>query len=119
MKIQAVKGTRDFYPPEMAVRNFIIDGWKAASLRNGFEEYDGPIFEYLKMFQIKSGDEIAEQLFNFTDRGGRALAIRPEITPTAPPYKVVLRAETVPRRAPTERQTSRVLPVEHRHHRCR
>jgi histidyl-tRNA synthetase len=82
MKIQSVKGTRDFYPPQMAVRNFIIDGWKSASLRNGFEEYDGPIFEYLKMFQIKSGDEIAEQLFNFTDRGGRALAIRPEITPT-------------------------------------
>ena len=51
-------------------------------MRNGFAEYDGPIFEYLKMFQIKSGDEIAEQLFNFTDRGGRALAIRPEITPT-------------------------------------
>ena len=82
MKIQPVKGTRDFYPAEMAVRNFIIDGWKKASLRNGFEEYDGPIFEYLKMFQIKSGDEIAEQLFNFTDRGGRSLAIRPEITPT-------------------------------------
>jgi histidyl-tRNA synthetase len=80
--MQPVKGTRDFYPPEMAVRNFIIDGWKAASVRNGFEEYDGPIFEYLKMFQIKSGDEIAEQLFNFTDRGGRVLAIRPEITPT-------------------------------------
>ncbi len=82
MKMRPVKGTRDFYPAEMAVRNFIIDGWKAASVRNGFEEYDGPIFEYLKMFQIKSGDEIAEQLFNFTDRGGRALAIRPEITPT-------------------------------------
>jgi histidyl-tRNA synthetase len=82
MKMQPVKGTRDFYPAEMAVRNFIIDGWKAASVRNGFEEYDGPIFEYLKMFQIKSGDEIAEQLFNFTDRGDRALAIRPEITPT-------------------------------------
>ncbi|MHC5060930.1 MAG: histidine--tRNA ligase [Planctomycetota bacterium] len=82
MKIQPVKGTRDFYPAEMAVRNFIIDGWKAAAVRNGFEEYDGPIFEYLKMFQIKSGDEIAEQLFNFTDRGDRALAIRPEITPT-------------------------------------
>ncbi len=82
MKIQPVKGTRDFFPPVMAVRNFIIDGWKAASLRNGFEEYDGPIFEYLKMYQVKSGQEIAEQLFNFTDRGGRALAIRPEITPT-------------------------------------
>ena len=82
MKVPPVKGTRDFYPPVMAVRNFLVDGWKAASLRNGFEEYDGPIFEYLKMFQIKSGDEIAEQLFNFTDRGGRDLAIRPEITPT-------------------------------------
>ncbi|MBN1457345.1 MAG: ATP phosphoribosyltransferase regulatory subunit, partial [Sedimentisphaerales bacterium] len=82
MKIQAVKGTRDFYPAQMAVRNFIIDGWKRTSLRNGFEEYDGPIFEYLKMYQAKSGDEIVEQLFNFTDRGDRHLAIRPEITPT-------------------------------------
>ncbi len=51
-------------------------------MRNGFEEYDGPIFEYLKMFQLKSGDEIAEQLFSLTDRGGRELALRPEITPT-------------------------------------
>lgn len=82
MKIQPVKGTRDFYPPLMAVRNFIVDGWKEASRRNGFEEYDGPIFEYLKMYQVKSGDEIVEQLFNFEDRGKRHLAIRPEITPT-------------------------------------
>jgi histidyl-tRNA synthetase len=66
----------------MAVRNWIIDGWKKVSVRNGFEEYDGPIFEYLKMFQIKSGDEIVEQLFSLKDRGGRDLAIRPEITPT-------------------------------------
>lgn len=82
MKIPPVKGTRDFYPPDMAVRNYIIDGWKKVSLRNGFEEYDGPIFEYLKMFQLKSGDEIIEQLFSLKDRGGRDLAIRPEITPT-------------------------------------
>jgi histidyl-tRNA synthetase len=82
MKIPPVKGTRDFYPQDMAVRNWLIDGWKKVSVRNGFEEYDGPIFEYLKMFQIKSGDEIAEQLFSLTDRGGRELAIRPEITPT-------------------------------------
>jgi len=82
MKIPPVKGTRDFYPPDMAVRNLIIDGWKKVSLRNGFEEYDGPIFEYLKMFQIKSGDEIVEQLFSLQDRGGRELALRPEITPT-------------------------------------
>ena len=82
MKIPPVKGTRDFYPPDMAVRNWIIDGWKKVSLRNGFEEYDGPIFEYLKMFQVKSGDEIVEQLFSLKDRGGRDLALRPEITPT-------------------------------------
>jgi histidyl-tRNA synthetase len=82
MKISSVKGTRDFYPPQMAVRNFIADGWKAASRRSGFEEFDGPIFEYLQMYQIKSGNEIVEQLFHLTDRGGRDLAIRPEITPT-------------------------------------
>ena len=82
MKIPPVKGTRDFYPPDMARRNWIIDGWKKISVRNGFEEYDGPIFEYLKMFQIKSGDEIVDQLFSFKDRGGRDLALRPEITPT-------------------------------------
>ncbi|MGA2678828.1 MAG: histidine--tRNA ligase [Sedimentisphaerales bacterium] len=82
MKIPLVKGTRDFYPEEMAVHNWIVDGWKKASIRNGFEEYDGPIFEYLQMYQIKSGDEIVEQLFSFKDRGERDLAIRPEITPT-------------------------------------
>ncbi len=82
MKIPPVKGTRDFYPEEMAVHNWIVDGWKTASIRNGFEEYDGPIFEYLQMYQIKSGEEIVEQLFSFKDRGERDLAIRPEITPT-------------------------------------
>lgn len=81
-KIQGVKGTRDFYPQQMAVHNYLLDGWRAASRRNGFEEYEGPIFEYLKMYQVKSGDEIVEQLFHFQDRGGRQLAIRPEITPT-------------------------------------
>lgn len=82
MKIPPVKGTRDFYPEQMRVHNWIVDGWKNASIRNGFGEYDGPIFEYLKMYQIKSGDEIVEQLFSLEDRGGRHLAIRPEITPT-------------------------------------
>jgi len=82
MKIPQVKGTRDYYPAQMAVRNWIVDGWKRVSLRNGFEEYDGPIFERLEMYQIKSGDEIVDQLFSLQDRGGRNLAIRPEITPT-------------------------------------
>lgn len=82
MKIKPVKGTRDFYPEVMRLRNYIIDAWKRVSLRNGFEEYDAPIFEYLDLFTLKSGDEIASQLFNFTDRGGRNLAIRPEMTPS-------------------------------------
>jgi len=82
MKIQPVKGTRDFYPDAMRLRNWIADAWRRVSLRNGFEEYDAPIFEYLDLFTIKSGEEIASQLFNFTDRGGRNLAIRPEITPS-------------------------------------
>ncbi len=81
MKIIPVKGTRDFYPEPMRLRNWIVDAWRRVSLRNGFEEYDSPIFEYLDLFTIKSGEEIASQLFNFTDRGGRSLAIRPEITP--------------------------------------
>jgi histidyl-tRNA synthetase len=80
----------------MAVRNWIIDGWKQVSVRNGFEEYDGPIFEFLKMFQIKSGDEIVEQLFSFKDRGDRDLAIRPEITPTLA-RMVNQRINTLPR----------------------
>ncbi len=79
---QAVKGTRDFYPELMRLRNWIADAWRRVSLRNGFEEYDAPIFEYLDLFTVKSGEEIVEQLFSFTDRGGRELAIRPEITPS-------------------------------------
>jgi len=81
-KTAPVKGTRDFYPAQMAVRNQIADGWREASVRNGFVEYDGPIFEYLQLYTEKSGDEIAGQLFSMTDRGGRDLAIRPEMTPT-------------------------------------
>jgi len=82
MPFQGVKGTKDFYPDDMRVRNWIVDAWRRVSLRNAFEEYDAPIFEYLDLFTIKSGEEIAEQLFGFTDRGGRKLAIRPEITPS-------------------------------------
>jgi histidyl-tRNA synthetase len=96
MEIQSVKGTRDFYPEDMAKRNFIADLWKEVSLRNGFAEFDGPIFEYLAMYQQKSGEEISSQLFAFEDRGGRMLAIRPEITPTLA-RMVNQRINTLPR----------------------
>ncbi len=82
MNIKTVKGFRDFYPEQMAVRNYITDAWRRVSLRNGFAEYESPILEYLDLFRIKSGDEIVSQLFSLTDRGGRELAIRPEITPS-------------------------------------
>lgn len=82
MKFKAVKGTRDFYPPDMEVRNTIFGAWKEVSLRNGFVEYDGPTLEYLDLYTAKSGHEIVQQLFHLTDRGGRELALRPEMTPT-------------------------------------
>ena len=82
MRFKAVKGTRDFYPEQMALRNYIVDSWRRVSLRNGFVEFDGPVLEYLDLLTAKSGEEIASQLFSFVDRGGRQLALRPEITPT-------------------------------------
>ena len=82
MSIKSVKGFRDFYPEQMAAHNYVCDAWRRVSRRNGFAEYGGPILEYLDLFRVKSGEEIVGQLFSLTDRGGRELAIRPEITPT-------------------------------------
>mgnify|MGYP002641373753 CR=1 FL=1 len=96
MKIQAIKGTRDFYPEVMRVRNYILDAWRRVSLRNGFEEYDAPILESLSLFTIKSGEEIAEQLFSFTDRGNRDIAMRPELTPSLA-RMVASKINTLPR----------------------
>jgi histidyl-tRNA synthetase len=82
MTLQAPKGTRDFYPQDMVRRNYLFDTWRRVSVRNGFEEFDGPAFETLELYTAKSGDEIVSQLFRMTDRGGRDLALRPELTPS-------------------------------------
>lgn len=82
MKIQAPKGTRDFYPKQMAWRNYILDAWRRVSIRNGFDQVDGPIFESLDLYKVKSGEGIVSELFHFEDRGQRELALRPEFTPT-------------------------------------
>ncbi len=82
MKIQRVRGTRDFYPEDMAVRNWITDAWRRVSLRNGFQEYDGPLLEHLDLYRAKSGDELVGQLFTVDSRAGEALALRPEMTPS-------------------------------------
>jgi len=75
-------GFRDFYPPELAVRAHIMGAWRTVARRYGFEEYDGPPLEQLELYVEKSGEEIVRQLYNFTDKGGREVALRPEMTPT-------------------------------------
>lgn len=80
---QAPKGTRDFYPAEAARRRFITEAWRSASVRHGFEEVDGPIFEHLDLYTVKSGEGIVSELFSFTRAGGeKDYALRPEFTPT-------------------------------------
>jgi histidyl-tRNA synthetase len=75
-------GFRDFYPEALAVRRYIFDKWRDVARRYGFREYDGPPLEPLELYTQKSGDEIVGQLFNFVDKGDRAVALRPEMTPT-------------------------------------
>jgi len=80
---QPYKGARDFYPNDMRVRNYIFDTWKRVAKRYGFEEYDPPLLEPFDLYAAKSGEELVNtQLYSFTDRGDRKLAIRPEKTPS-------------------------------------
>jgi histidyl-tRNA synthetase len=76
------KGTRDFYPEDMALREAVFASWRSTCTRYGFEQYDGPMFEHLDLYTQKSGDEIEKQLYSFEDKGGRQVALRPELTPT-------------------------------------
>jgi histidyl-tRNA synthetase len=83
-------GFRDFYPEPLPhgdvwsadARQYIFDCWRNTSRRYGFREYDGPPLEPLDLFTAKSGEEIVGQLYNFTDKGQRAISLRPEMTPT-------------------------------------
>lgn len=82
-KIQPPKGTRDFYPPQMAWHQYLLGKWRDVSIRNGFEQVDGPIFETLDLYKVKSGEGIVSELFSFRRTNGKTdFAIRPEFTPT-------------------------------------
>ena len=82
-KIQTVKGTREFYPEQMALRNFIYDKVRAASRSFGYQEYDGPFIEPIDLYAAKSGEELVKkQSFTFADRGGDFVTLRPELTPS-------------------------------------
>ena len=78
----ALPGFRDFYPQELAERDYLMRIWRDVAHRFAFVEYDGPPLEPLELYTRKSGDEIVAQLYNFVDKGGREVALRPEMTPT-------------------------------------
>src|SRR5580693_536655 len=88
--MERLPGFRDFYPEPLphadvwsaAARQYIFDQWGEMARRYNFREYDGPPLEPLELFTTKSGDEIVGQLYNFTDKGERNIAMRPEMTPS-------------------------------------
>lgn len=79
---KSLPGFREFYPEDCSVRNFIFSRWRDAAQRFNFSEWDAPALEPLELFTEKSGEEIVSQLFNFEDKGGRKVSLRPEMTPS-------------------------------------
>ena len=79
---QGVRGTRDFYPDDMRLRNWLFERFHSAARSHGFEEYDAPVLESEELYTRKAGEEIVGQLYNFEDKGGRRVALRPEMTPS-------------------------------------
>ncbi len=83
LSTQPYKGTRDFYPDDMRTRKWMFAKWRKVVESFGYEEYDGPILEPLELYTAKTSEEIVnDQSFNFEDRGGRKVVMRPEMTPT-------------------------------------
>jgi histidyl-tRNA synthetase len=82
MFMQPLPGFRDFLPDDCAARNYIFARWREVARRYAFVEWDGPPLEATELYKKKSGSEIVDQLFNFTDKGEREVAMRPELTPT-------------------------------------
>src|SRR4051812_111602 len=79
---QSLPGFRDFHPEDFSRRQHIFRTWRQAATSFGFQEYDAPVLEPLELYKTKSGEEIEAQLFSFTDKGGREVSLRPEMTPT-------------------------------------
>ncbi|WP_269523664.1 histidine--tRNA ligase [Coraliomargarita parva] len=82
MEFETLPGFREFYPEACSRRNHIFNLWRKTARAFNFLEYDAPVLEPLELYIEKSGEEIVGQLFNFEDRGGRAVALRPEMTPS-------------------------------------
>ncbi len=81
--VQSVKGTRDFYPEQMAARVWLYNTMREVAESFGYQEYEAPILETLELYAAKSGEELVkEQSYVFTDRGGSEITLRPELTPS-------------------------------------
>lgn len=81
--VKTVKGTREFYPEEMAVRAWLYEQLRAVSQSFGYQEWDGPFLEKIDLYAAKSGEELVKkQSFVFEDRGGEEVTLRPELTPS-------------------------------------
>jgi len=77
------KGTKDYYPEDIFKRDFLFNIWRETAKQFGYQEYDVPILENAEIYWAKSGDELANtQLYNFVDKGGREVAMLPEMTPS-------------------------------------
>ena len=83
LSTQPYKGTRDFYPEDLKKRNYIFETWKKVLIECGFVEYDCSVIESAEVYLAKSGEELgSKQLYSFTDKGDRKIALRPEMTPS-------------------------------------
>ena len=83
LQTQPYKGARDFYPEDKREQKYLFKTMRTVVERFGYEEYDAPILESIELYKAKSGEEIVnEQTYTFTDRGGREVVIRPEMTPS-------------------------------------
>ena len=80
--VSPVRGTRDFYPEDMLLRQWLFDHWRSVAESFGYQAYDSCVLEHEALYIRKAGDEITQQLYNFTDKGDRAVALRPELTPS-------------------------------------
>lgn len=95
LSFESYKGARDWYPADMRVREYIFAKWRGVVRSYGYEAYDAPLLEPIEVYAAKSGQELVnEQTYQFTDRGDRRVAIRPEMTPSVSRMIAARRQET-------------------------
>ena len=82
VKLAACQGTRDVYPEDMRFRQWLFGHWRDVSMACNFSEYDAPLVERVELYKRKGGDEITQQMYDFTDKDGVECALRPEMTPS-------------------------------------